>query len=305
MNDKEITKENYLEHIAESFSKSQHTLNQELDKVNQDRAITGFPELRDITPRFFNANTNAVKYFKSNGINYYDPIINNPEEIAMEAFIVYTKKLHSEAINELVYLNKDINKVKLDIVNSKEYKSRMRQRKIYSELCDKMPYIMRLLSPYTRNLKALNAISYSDLFQECKEHLKKYEELGDKIYNLDPDKDILTVFKAYLENAYYYIKAQTYSENIIENADKQNKAITSVFKSLVIVLIKLNKKKEIEELELFCLNLIKKGLQELHDNFKVQSEDFRRNVNLDGTDNIVQEPEDKGYSRRRKKGSSL
>lgn len=299
MNDKEITKENLLEHIAESFSKSQHTLNQELDKVNQDRAITGFPELRDITPRFFNANTNAVKYFKSNGINYYDRFINNPEEIAMEAFIVYTKKLHSEAINELVYLNKDINKVKLDIVNSKEYKSRMRQRKIYSELCDKMPYIMRLLSPYTRNLKALNAISYSDLFQECKEHLKAYEELGDKIYNLDPDKDILTVFKAYLENAYYYIKAQTYS------AQKQNEAIKSIFKSLVIVLIKLNKKKEIEELELFCLDLIKKELQELHDNFKEEFEEFKKTVNLDGTENIVQEPEDKGYSRRRKKGSSL
>ena len=181
----------------------------------------------------------------------------------------------------------------------------MRQRKIYSELCDKIPYIMRLLSPYTRNLKALNAISYSDLFQECKEHLKAYEELGDKIYNLDPDKDILTIFKEYLENTYYYIKAQTYSENIIENAKKQNEAITSVFNSLVIVLIKLNKKKEIEELKLFCLDLIKKELQELHDNLKEQLEDFRRNVNLDGTDNIVQEPEDKGYSRRRKKGSSL
>ena len=297
------TKENYLEHVAKSFNKNQITLNEQIDKINEERSLTGFQELRDITPRFFNANTTAVKYFKKNKINYYDSFKTNPDKIAMEAWEFYTKKKYNEAINELVYLKNDIYRILDEISNSKAYKSRIKQRNIYSYLCIKMPNTMGLALPIAKRIPALNAISYSDLFKDSKEHIKKYEELGDSIYELDPDKDILTVFKYYLENMYSYIKNQTYDENVVKNNTIQNDNIKFAFKSLEIILVKLNKKNEVNELAKHYLKLIEQESRQRLEDFKVQYEEFKKTVNIGGTEDIIQEPKNKSLSRRKKSNS--
>ena len=84
-----ITKDNYANHLANLFNKNQEQVNNIIDKINEEKDITGFPEIRDMTPRFFNSSINAIKYFNKNKINYYDNITTNPEQIAMSAWESY------------------------------------------------------------------------------------------------------------------------------------------------------------------------------------------------------------------------
>lgn len=302
---KEINKDNYLEHVSECFSNNQKKLNGLIDSINEQKSLTGFAELRDTTPRFFNATTRAVKYFKDHKINYYTTFEKNPEQIAMESWEFYTKKLHSESINELVALNNGIVKTLNNISESREYKSRLKQRNLYSNLCIKMPYTMGLLNPITRKIPALNAISYYPLFSDYKVHINRYNDIADEVYDLDPDKDILKVFKTYLEQMFIYVKGQKYTEDDVDNNRQQNDQIKYAFTCLTAVLAKLNKKEEIEDLSLFLLELYKQeSLDRLH-NFQEQYEEFKQSVKVEGTEDIViEEPKGKSLFRRKKKSNN-
>lgn len=293
-------KNNYTNHLAECFNKKQKLINDLIDKINDEKGLTGFQEVRDMTPRFFNSSVKAIKYFQKNNINYYDDLTENPEKLAMEAWECYAKKQHSKSIDELIYLKDDIYKVKQEINDSKEYKSRIKQRNLYTKLVLFSPTLMGLFNPIAAKIPALNAISYHDKFAKCKNHLNNYLEIADKIYELNPDTDLINAFIYYLDEAYNYIKSQKYNENVVKNNAEQNYQINFMFKCLVCVLYKLNKKEDINTLTIHYLKLIEKESVNRLDNFKKQYEEFKKNTNIGGTDNIVQDPHNKSLARRKK-----
>ena len=211
--------------------------------------------------------------------------------------------LHNDYIKELVGLKNDIYQVKQEIADSKEYKSRIKQRNLYTKLVLFSPTLMGFFNPIAAKIPALNAISYYDNFSKCKTHLNNYLEISDKVYELNPDTDLINVFIYYLDEIYNYVKSQQYSDNVIENNNEQNNQITYAFKCLICVLYKLNKKEDINTLTIHYLKLIEKESVNRLENFKQQYEEFKKNVSINGTENIVQDNQNKSLQRRKKSNS--
>jgi len=274
MIDNNKEKEIILNSIADEYQKKQEILNKELDYFNRIRNVTGYQEIPDITQRSFNATTSGMKYFTNHNINCYKPYLKNYDQLAFVAWKNYVMEKYDNALLEIIYLETVVSKINKGIVKSKEFKNRIRIRKIYKALKEHIPYTMYLLSPLTGKINALQAKDYSDLFRQSKSHLDSYLKYGEEISQLDPEKDLLKAF----ENELNKFNEEMLKRATYENLYRNNKIQKVVYKQLLNVLLKLNKKEEALNFTECYLLLMKNNIQEDHDNFDFQYNQFKEEI---------------------------
>lgn len=272
-NDKE--KERVLNSIADEYQKKQEILSTKLDDFNRIRIVTGYQEIPDITQRSFNATTKSIKYFTDHNINCYKPYLKNYDQLAFVAWKNYVMEKYDNALLEIIYLEKEVIKINDRILESKEYKNRLRIRNIYKALTEHIPNTMYLLSPLTEKIDALKPKDYSDLFIPSKSHLDNYLKHGEEIIKLDPEKDLLKAF----ENELNRFNKEMLKNRTYENFYKNNEIQKVVYQQLLNVLLKLNKKEEALEFKKYYLLLMKNNIQEVRDNFEFQYNQFKKEIN--------------------------
>ena len=272
---------NYLTQINEFYSNNNEVLEKKLNNINSTRKVTGYAELRSSCHRAFNSCVNCIKYLSKNNIDYINDVQINNDKIALIAWQEYVMKYFIESIEEIDKLEKYVNDKLQTIVNSPKMKSRQWKKDLYNKLVDMNPNLMRYLYPITKNIPSINEINLYHEFRDGIKYIDNYDELSEKIIKLDPDKNLIDAFLLYLDTVHKINKIQLDKGNKIEIWKKNQNQLNFYYKSMLKVLIKLNKKDDTIKLTESYLSYVKENELDQQEYLKQEYNIFKNNINQD------------------------
>ncbi len=231
MEDKKLTKENFVEYLHMSYKPAQASYLQNEFNTNKFQRSFGYSEFYDMTIRCANKNVDAVKYFKKNNINYYeDELINNDRTI-MLAWENYVRHFYNEAINEYNTYVRNTGVISDKVVEKYVYKLFKRG----SELAKK--YLIH------KNF-------YKELYQDEQVHVRRFHEIGDYIASLDPENDIEDAVLFYIDELMPRINEKINIQGLTEeqNEEFKYKLYGQYVQNMMHSLIKLKKITRLQEI---------------------------------------------------------
>ena len=172
-------RENFLEEITKIYKDYQKNNYLYMNSLNNLQRQFGYKEIYDMTIRANNALARSIKYFKDNGINYYDDIDVNHDRLLMlscEAYVL--QKFNSSQIIFLDLVN-NVDAISKDIINSLDFK-------IKQKYADKIPII------YRKNA------NYKDKFLGVQSKVEAFLNIGEELDNFDPSKDLIKTYDIYI-----------------------------------------------------------------------------------------------------------
>lgn len=243
MEDKKITKDNFVEYLHMSYKPAQSSyLENEYGTNNFQRGF-GYQEFYDMTIRCANKNVDAVKYFKKHNINYYDDEKTNKDRTIMYAWENYVKHFYNEAINEYNTYVRNTGVISDKVVEKYVY----RLFKRGSELAKK--YLIY------KNF-------YKELYQDEQVHVRNFHKIGDKIVSLDPEKDIEDAVLFYMDELMPRLNNKINIKGLTEeqNEEFKYKLFGQYVKNMMMSLIKLNKLSRLKEISDKTKNILESDL---------------------------------------------
>lgn len=306
MEDKRITQENYADHIEGIFENHHEALKKGLKYINDYKGYTGYQEIPDITTRAFNAVTRGMKYLNDHQIDYKSDRDTNYQRLALDSWETYVGYKYKDTVETLcglaLYVKDNVDKIH----ESPEYKSRIKQRDMYSRLTLWNPTFVGVINPLAfRMVPALNSISYAYKFKDGVDMIKEYHKKADEIWELNPKEEFYNAVVYYFELLYKFYKNQKYVDDVVENDKMQDANINYCYRCFLALFLQLGRKDDIERFTCKYLDLIKDRCIELRDNFEQQYKEFKSTLDNKAPEVQVEEkPKRKGLFNRKKKSNS-
>lgn len=172
-------RENFLEEITKIYKDYQKNNYLYMNSLNNLQRQFGYKEIYDMTIRANNALARSIKYFKDNGINYYDDIDVNHDRLLMLSCEAYI--LHKFSSSQIIFVDlvKNVDAISKNIINSLEFK-------IKTKYADKIPILYRKTG------------NYKEQFECVQSKVEEFLRIGEEIDNFEPSRDLIKTYDVYI-----------------------------------------------------------------------------------------------------------